>query len=237
MAETSCQSLRMLSDQRALSAQAVVSCFVKKTLNSKNTRRLQTLSIQHCITRRLRTAFSSFKKLLSRTVRLTARDWHRHRFLSSVFGRWLTYVNDEKHIESTLLGQGYSFFRMVRFKQLKTAYHRSQVRRQNCHRRIRLGIAYFSYLSLLRSFETLTVRKQAKCSARSSYYSAERLHYSKCASRVICETPLQNIHSSIDSLLTIYSVFVQSHLLRQVKMLPDSVRQINIQQLMPRDTN
>ena len=197
MAEISCRPPQMLSDRRALSARVAVYCFVKKTSNSKNTRRLQTLSIQHCIAHRLRRAFSVFKRLLSCTVRWTAGDWHRHRFLASIFGRWLTYVNDEKLIENTLLSQGDSCYRMVCFKQFKMASRLLQVRRRNGNRKIHLGIAYYSCLSLLRSFEILSVRKKAKCLARSAFESAERFHYFRSASSLMSELSLDNIHQLI----------------------------------------
>jgi hypothetical protein len=132
----------------------------------KDARRFQTLSISHCILRRLRKCFDCFKLLLDPPFKMSAQHWYRKRLVASVFGRWVTFVHNQQLNANKLLDRSISFYNR---KFLKAFAKRSR-RRQLCHQRnsrgFHLGLTYYSCLRLLESFEIIRGRKDANLLSR-----------------------------------------------------------------------
>ena len=119
-------------------------------------RRLLVVSIQHDYVSRLRRAFDTFKTPIGpramsiKEQRLTnAYNWQRRRLLSSMFGTWVGYVQEEQrlHERSIALSESY-FYR----KSMQTYFPKFQTMlrtHQQTLRRMLLGERYVSALRLI----------------------------------------------------------------------------------------
>lgn len=149
-------------------ANLVLTCLRSNIREKKNIRRLQTLSISHCLLRRLRKCFDCFKLLLDPTFRMSAQEWYRKHLVSSVFGRWVKFVHDQQRDEGKLLDRSISFYKR---KSIKAFVVRSRKRQTSCqrdYRGIHLALTYYSYLRLLESFEIICARKDANVLSRTN---------------------------------------------------------------------
>ena len=99
-------------------ANLVLTCLRSNIREKKDIRRLQTLSISHCLLRRLRKCFDCFKLLLDPTFKMSAQEWYRKYLVSSVFGRWVKFVHDQQRDEGKLLDRSISFYKRKSIKDI-----------------------------------------------------------------------------------------------------------------------
>lgn len=140
----------------------------------KNIRRLQTLSISHCLLHRLRKCFDCFKLLLDPSFKMSAQDWYRKRLVASVFGRWITFLHDQQLDDDILLDRSITFRKRKSIKDFSIRSRERQICHHNNSRAIHLGFTYYSYLRLLGSFEIICARKDASLLSLSNIDHAQR---------------------------------------------------------------
>ena len=128
-------------------------------------RSFQTSSISHCLARRLRKAFDCFKMLLSLVSVDTAREWHRRRLLSVMYGKWLAYVHREQHIDQKLCEKGASLHDALSLRRYQIRLYRRVITRRHHMGKAQFGAAFRAYLRLLTSFEKFSRMISMKRSA------------------------------------------------------------------------
>lgn len=164
-------------------------------------RSLQVLSISHCLARRLRKAFDSFKILLSSFSVDAARKWFTNRLLSVIFGKWAAFVHREQRIENKFYDKGASLHIVLSLRRYQKRI-RSQ-RLQRCHsiKKEHFGVAFFAFLRLLTSFEKISRMRSMKRSARNLFDSADsyinRRRRAECLGEQNC-----SLHRTRHSLIT-----------------------------------
>lgn len=148
--------LRTLSKKS--DARTVITAFLKMIAYKKKSRKLQTCSIQHCITKRLTTALKAFVSLLKPKIGKSARDWYYNRLLGTVFGTWLIYIRDEQVTNHKLCCESESFFKMRSLKRFQQKLSRKHSMTVLLEKKNQFGLSYFMYLCRLRSFEIFQSR-------------------------------------------------------------------------------
>jgi hypothetical protein len=155
-----------LSRLKRREANLVLTQLRSNICRKKNVRRLQTISISHCILRRLRKCFDCFKLLLDPSFKMSAQDWYRKRLVASVFGRWVTFTRDQQLNDERLLDRSIIFYKKTSMRAFAIRSRKWQLTRQRNFRGIHLGLTYHSYLRLLESFEIIRERKDANFLSR-----------------------------------------------------------------------
>jgi hypothetical protein len=150
-----------LSRLKRWEANLVLTQLRSNICGKKNVRRLQTISISHCILRRLRKCFDCFKLLLDPSFKMSAQDWYRKRLVASVFGRWVTFIHDQQLNDEKLLERSIIFYKRKSIRAFTIRSKKWQMTRRRNFRDIQLGLTYHSYLRLLESFEIIRARKDA----------------------------------------------------------------------------
>jgi hypothetical protein len=161
--------LRTLS--KISDARTVITAFLKMIVYKKKSRKLQTCSIQHCITKRLKTALKAFVSLLNPKTKRSARDWYCSRLLGTVFGSWLIYIRDEQVTNHQLCCESDNFFKMRSLKRFQQKLSRMNSMTVPLEKRIQFGLSYFMYLCRLRAFEIFQSRI-----AESNFYGSKYTH-------------------------------------------------------------
>lgn len=136
-------------------------------------RSLQTLSISHCLARRLRKAFDSFKILLSSYSVDAARKWFSNRLLSVIFGKWAAFAHREQRIENKFYGKGASLHTVLSLRRYQKRARSQRLQRCQSIEKERFGVAFFAFLRLLTSFEKFSRMRSMKRSARNLCDSAD----------------------------------------------------------------
>ena len=149
-----------------------ITSFLERVTRNKNERRLQCRSIQHCILRRLRSAFCGLKLSITPRKKQSAQDWYRSRLLSSIFGAWLSYTQNEKLHDSKLCIISKNHYKKAVLGRFTSRSLRQQVARRRSHRNMHLSTTYFSSLRLLESFEMISNRLNRCISLRDSFVTA-----------------------------------------------------------------
>ena len=153
-------------------AKLVISSLLQNIITNKNSRRLQTLSIRHCVNQRLRNAFNALRLLLTPRKRQTVKDWYRRQVISKVFGCWLIYLSDERAINHQLSIKSLSFYRKASLKRFRLNSEKRNFFLIRSNRKLTLAGNYYSYLQLLNSFEVLQERIAKNVHYRIKYAAA-----------------------------------------------------------------
>lgn len=147
-------------------------------------RSLQTLSISHCLARRLRKAFDSFKILLSSFSVDEARRWFSKRLLSVIFGKWAAFAHREQRIENKFYEKGASLHTVLSLRRYQKRVRSKRLQRCQSTEKEHSGVAFFAFLWLLTSFEKFSRMRSMKRSARDLFDSADsyinRRRQAKC---------------------------------------------------------
>lgn len=136
-------------------------------------RSLQTLSISHCLARRLRKAFDSFKTLLSSFSVDAARKWFFNRLLSVIFGKWAAFAHREQRIENKFNEKGASLHIVLSLRRYQKRVHSQRLQRCHSVEKEQFGVAFCAFLRLLTSFEKFSRMRSMKRSARDLFDSAD----------------------------------------------------------------
>jgi hypothetical protein len=143
--------LRTLSKKS--DAKKVIATFQKMIVGKKKSRKIQTYSIQYCITKRLKTGLKAFISLLSPKIKKSARDWYNSRLLGTVFGSWIIYIRDEQLSENKLSCESDRFFKVGCLKRFQHKLSSIHSITGSLKTKYKFGLSYFIYLSRLRAFE------------------------------------------------------------------------------------
>ena len=118
-------------------------------------RRLLVVSIQHDYVSRLRRAFDTFKTPFGpRAMSIKeqqihkAYNWQRHRLLSSMFGMWVGYVQEQQQLDEQSMAQSESFFYSHAIQKYFPKFQKMYRIHRQSHRHILLGERYVSTLRL-----------------------------------------------------------------------------------------
>ena len=149
-----------------------ITSFLERVTRNKNERRLQCRSIQHCILRRLRSAFCGLKLSIIPRKKQSAQDWYRSRLLSSIFGAWLSYTQNEQLHDSKLCIISKNHYKKAVLGRFTSRSLRQQVAHRRSIRNTHLSTTYFSSLRLLESFEMISDRVNRCMHLRDSFVTA-----------------------------------------------------------------
>ena len=174
----------VLSLQRRRDANLVLTYLRTNIQEKKNIRRFLTLSISHCLLRRLRRCFNRFKLLLTPWFKMSAQDWYHKRLVASVFGRWLTFVHDQQHNDSKLMDKSTTHHKRKGIEVFALRSRRRQLICRQNSRGVHLGLTYHSFLRLLESFEMIYARKNTNLLSRAKMDHAR--HYMNIESKSRC---------------------------------------------------
>lgn len=174
----------LLLDEMSLSvgvldAKRVINSLIENIISNRGIRRLQTLSIRHCVNRRLRDAFNALKLLLTPQKKQTVRDWYRCQVLSKVFGCWVAYVCEEQSIDHQLSIKSHSCFKTTSLRRFRLNTARLAVASARAARKLLLARNYYSFLRLLESFETVRKRIEKNVLYRVRYDAGKQLQRRK----------------------------------------------------------
>ena len=118
-------------------------------------RRLLVVSIQHDYVARLRRAFDTFKTpfgpraMSIKEQRLNnAYNWQRRHLLSSMFGMWVGYVQEQQHLNERSMAQSESFFYHKSMRKYFPKFQKMCHMHHQSHRHTMLGMRYVSTLRL-----------------------------------------------------------------------------------------
>jgi hypothetical protein len=136
-------------------------------------RSLQTLSISHCLARRLRKAFDSFKTLLSSFSVDAARKWFSNRLLSVIFGTWAAFAHREQRIENKFNEKGASLHIVLSLRRYQKRMQSQRLQRCQSVEKEQFGVAFYGFLRLLTSFERFSRMRSMKRTARNLVDSAD----------------------------------------------------------------
>ena len=203
---------RMLHAQRnEANSKLVITSFLGRIVANKNSRRLQSISISHCILHRLKNAFCILKLLLTPRKKQTVQEWYRSRVLSYVFGSWFSFTQSEQAAATQLSAKSKYFHD----KKLLLKYiAKNQLRRIasfSSTRNMHLAITYFSSLRFLESFENFQDRINKKCFLRMKYNSAKKFGGARMKSHCIGKKRYEKRRDDNRRLMITSSSYSYSH--------------------------
>lgn len=165
-------------------AREIIVAFIERIIRNKHNRKLQSLSINHCIIFRLKKALRYFKSLLFPTpIILSAKDWYKKRLLSTVFGSWLIFLHDEKSNNQLLDHSSILFYKKKSCRNIIRKFENHKKLSKLLNIKLHLGQSYFYYLRSVEVLNCFNVKMNKNSSLRSIFLKSILFADLKCKSK------------------------------------------------------